>query len=151
MNGPGRAIKALLLEDHPRDVALVTALLEQEGLECDLHHVTTGQEFAVALKKGPFDLIISDYSLPSFNGFAALALRQELAPDVPFVLFSGTIGEEPAVESLKRGGDGLRDQTEARAVGSGCAAGDPGNRRSGGTSADRGTVAEAGRIVSANR
>ena len=57
----------------------------------------------MALKKGPFDLIISDYSLPSFNGFAALALRQEVAPDVPFVLFSGTIGEEPAVESLKRG------------------------------------------------
>src|SRR2546428_5195830 len=103
MNGPGRPIKALLLEDNTRDVALVTALLEQEGLECDLHHVTTGEEFAVALKKGSFDLIISDYSLPSFNGFAALALRQEVAPDVPFVLFSGTIGEEPAVESLKRG------------------------------------------------
>src|SRR2546422_4788571 len=103
MNGPGRPIKALLLEDNTRDVALVTALLEQEGLECDLHHVTTGEEFAVALKKGSFDLIVSDYSLPSFNGFAALALRQEVAPDVPFVLFSGTIGEEPAVESLKRG------------------------------------------------
>ena len=79
MNGPGRPIKALLLEDNTRDVALVTALLEQEGLECDLHHVTTGEEFAVALKKGSFDLIVSDYSLPSFNGFAALALRQEVA------------------------------------------------------------------------
>src|SRR3989449_9310151 len=103
MNGTGRPIKALLLDDNTRDVALVTALLEQEGLECDLHHVTTGEEFAVALKKGSFDLIVSDYTLPSFNGFAALALRQEVAPDVPFVLFSGSLGEENAVESLKKG------------------------------------------------
>jgi len=78
-------------------------LLEQDALHCDLHRVATGEEFAAALKKEPFDLIISDYTLPSFNGFAALALRQEVAPEVPFVLFSGSLGEENAVESLKKG------------------------------------------------
>jgi two-component system, cell cycle sensor histidine kinase and response regulator CckA len=103
MNGPERPIKVLLLEDNPTDVALVTALLEQDALPCDLHRVTTGEDFAAALKEEPFDLIISDYSLPSFNGFAALALRQEVAPDVPFVLFSGSLGEHHAVESLKKG------------------------------------------------
>src|SRR6266511_4105151 len=103
MNSPERAVKALLLEDNPRDAALVTALLEQDGLDFDLHHVTTGEEFAAALQTAVFDLIISDYSLPSFNGFAALALRQKVAPGVPFVLFSGAIGEEHAVESLKKG------------------------------------------------
>ena len=103
MNGPVRPIKVLLLEDNPTDVALVTALLEQDALPCDLHRVTTGEDFAAALKEEPFDLIISDYSLPSFNGFAALALRQEVAPDVPFVLFSGSLGEHHAVESLKKG------------------------------------------------
>ena len=103
MNGHGRTIKVLLLEDNPRDVTLVTALLEQDALHCDLHRVTTGEDFAAALKNEPFDLIISDYTLPSFNGFAALALRQQVAPDVPFVLFSGSLGEENAVESLKKG------------------------------------------------
>ena len=103
MNGHERTIKVLLLEDNPTDVALVTALLEEDALRCDLHRVTTGEEFAAALKKEPFDLIISDYNLPSFNGFAALALRHEVAPDVPFVLFSGSLGEENAVESLKKG------------------------------------------------
>jgi len=103
MNGPKRPYKALLLEDNPTDAALVAALLQEDGLDFDLHHITTGEEFAAALQTEEFDLIISDYSLPSFNGFAALALRQKVAPGVPFVLFSGTIGEEHAVESLKKG------------------------------------------------
>jgi len=103
MNGPERPIKLLLLEDNAGDVALVTAILEQNALHCDLHSVTTGEEFAAALKTEQFDLIISDFSMPSFDGFAALALRQEIAPEVPFVLFSGSLGEEQAVESLKKG------------------------------------------------
>jgi len=150
MNGHERTIKVLLLEDNPRDVALVTALLEQDALNCDLHRVTTGEDFAAALKNEPFDLIISDYTLPSFNGFAALALRQEVAPDVPFVLFSGSLGEENAVESLKKGATDyvIKQRPERlgpsvrRAIQEG---------RSGGTAADRGSVAEAGRVVSANR
>ena len=52
---------------------------------------------------GRFDLIISDYSLPSFDGLSALSLARELSPETPFIFFSGTIGEEVAVESLKNG------------------------------------------------
>src|SRR5262249_47949331 len=56
-----------------------------------------------ALKNGPFDLILSDYSLPGFGGLEALALAREHWPDIPFVVLSGVVGDEVVVESLKAG------------------------------------------------
>ncbi len=96
-------IRILLLEDNPRDEMLVRSLLEEEGLLFELRRVQTGEEFAAALKQAEFDIVISDYSLPSYDGLTALALRQKEAPEIPFVLFSGTLGEQQAVESLKKG------------------------------------------------
>ncbi len=60
-------------------------------------------EFSEALKFGTFDLIISDFSLPSYDGVSALSLAQELQPRTPFIFFSGTIGEEVAINSLQNG------------------------------------------------
>jgi PAS domain-containing protein len=68
-----------------------------------VERVETQAEFEVALRSGSFDLILSDYSLPGFDGQSALELAQMLTPDVPFLFVSGTIGEDKAVESLKGG------------------------------------------------
>jgi len=68
-------------------------MLEQDGFVCDVVRVETAASFMSALEQREFDLIISDHSLPSFNGRAALKLAKERAPDLPFLFVSGTIGE----------------------------------------------------------
>ena len=74
-----------------------------EEIACEMVAVKTRSEFESALRQGGFDLIISDYSLPSFDGLTALSVAQEMSPHVPFIFFSATIGEEAAVQSLKNG------------------------------------------------
>jgi len=98
-----RTVRLLHLEDNENDILLVTEILRTEGLPCEWVTVKTRHEFSAALRTGRFDLILSDYSLPSFDGLSALALARELSPETPFIFFSGTIGEEVAVESLKKG------------------------------------------------
>jgi DNA-binding NtrC family response regulator len=60
-------------------------------------------DFAAALESGGFDLVLADYSLPDFDGLPALKVAHEVRPGVPFVLVSGTLGEERAIEALKEG------------------------------------------------
>ena len=96
-------LRILHLEDDPNDTELLQAMLEKDGLPAELLRVDTEDEFLAALGQGGFDLIISDYSLPSFDGLAALALAREKRPALPIILFSGTIGEEVAVDCLRGG------------------------------------------------
>jgi two-component system cell cycle sensor histidine kinase/response regulator CckA len=96
-------LRILHLEDNPKDFAMVSAMLEAEGLDCQICKVKTREEFQSTFEKQTFDLIISDFSLPSYDGLTALAHVREKSPAIPFILFSGTIGEEVAVESLKKG------------------------------------------------
>ena len=77
--------------------------LRTDGLAFETVQVKTQKEFHAALKQTRFDLILSDYSLPTYSGPAALAAAQKIQPDVPFLFVSGTIGEERAVEILKSG------------------------------------------------
>ncbi len=98
-----RPVRLLHLEDDERDQMLVRELLQAEGLPCETVAVTTAEEFESALRQQPFDLIISDFTLPSFDGLRALDIARRLCPQTPFIFFSGTIGEEAAVESLKHG------------------------------------------------
>lgn len=98
-----KPLRILHLEDNPKDVELVWAVLEADGLAYEITRAETRAEFEAALAQGAFDLIISDFALPSFDGLTALALVRERRPDVPFILVSGTLGEEQAVESLKSG------------------------------------------------
>jgi PAS domain S-box-containing protein len=91
------------LEDDPDDVLLVSAALREDGLECEIVHVSTRDAFMAALDRGNVDLILSDYSLPSFDGLSALAIAREAAPHAPFILLSGTLGEDAAIESLRSG------------------------------------------------
>lgn len=78
-------------------------LLEDEDISCAVTCVKTKQDFQAELERGAFDLILSDYSLPRFDGLTALAMARERRPDKPVIIVSGTMGEEAAVESLKRG------------------------------------------------
>jgi PAS domain S-box-containing protein len=96
-------IRVLHLEDTEADHVLVREMLAAEGLHCDFHLARNRNEFEAFIQRDKFDLIISDFSLPSYDGLRALALAEEWQKDVPFIFFSGTIGEDTAVESLKTG------------------------------------------------
>ena len=85
------------------DTDLLRAMLEMDKIVAAVERVETREQFLRALEAGGYDLVISDYSLPSFDGLTALSLARELMPSVPFILFSGTIGEEAAIESLRNG------------------------------------------------
>jgi signal transduction histidine kinase len=98
-----RPLRILSLEDDLDDRRLMAATLAQDGLACDLEYAQTRAEFETALRRGKFDLIMSDYTLPAYDGQSALAAGKKLQPETPFILLSGTIGEERAVEMLKSG------------------------------------------------
>lgn len=96
-------LRVLLLEDSSLDAELVTESLTGTGLDHSVDRAIGREDFAAALQGSAYDLILADFVLPSFDGMAALALARELAPDTPFIFVSGTLGEEIAVEALKRG------------------------------------------------
>ena len=96
-------LRILHLEDDPNDTDLLQGLLERDGLVAELVRVDTQEEFVAALGQDEYDLIISDYSLPSFDGLAALGLARERRPTLPIILFSATIGEEAAIDCLRGG------------------------------------------------
>jgi PAS domain S-box-containing protein len=96
-------IKILLLEDEQHIKALIERLLEQEGFDASVVLSQNRKEFINEIAKPEFDLIISDYSLPNFDGLTALSLLRKKNQDIPFILFSGSIGEEMAIESLRQG------------------------------------------------
>src|SRR4051794_4341042 len=96
-------LQILHLEDDRADAELVQALLEDDGIACTINCVKTRSDYEAALDRGDFDLILSDYSLPKFDGMSALALARERRPEKPIIFVSGTIGEEAAVEALKQG------------------------------------------------
>src|SRR5215831_17884579 len=96
-------LRILHLEDDPRDAELLQAKLETEGMLCHVICVETRADFCAALEQGGFDLILADYTLPSFDGLSALKITMEKCPDVPFIFVSGTLGEEVAIEALQIG------------------------------------------------
>jgi two-component system, NarL family, sensor histidine kinase UhpB len=96
-------IRLLVLEDNRFDAELVLTTLEKGGLAVAAHHATTRGEFEDALAQGVWALVLADYSLPAFTGLDALAAVRALDPLLPFILISGTLGDERAIESLKSG------------------------------------------------
>jgi signal transduction histidine kinase len=93
----------LHLEDDPNDAALVQSALEAEGIACAITCVQTQNDFVAALERGGVDLILSDYTLPAFDGMSALKIAQVKWPAIPLIVVSGTLGEERAIDSLKNG------------------------------------------------
>jgi diguanylate cyclase (GGDEF)-like protein/PAS domain S-box-containing protein len=107
MEHAGRTMKDTLhiinLEDSQDDSDLIFATLTSEGIECRVVRAETREDFIAALKHCGYDLILADYSLPSFDGLSALHIAKELCPEIPFILISGAIGEESVAEVLKSG------------------------------------------------
>ncbi|MBI4852905.1 MAG: response regulator [Acidobacteria bacterium] len=99
----GTALKILHLEDNDRDAELIKEILISQDVVFDILQVKDRESFIKAFDKDTFDLIFSDYSIPSFSGKLALEIAQERSPETPFIYISGTIGEERAIESIKNG------------------------------------------------
>jgi two-component sensor histidine kinase/CheY-like chemotaxis protein len=98
-----KPISILHLEDDPNDAELASEWLRSGGLDCRIKRVDSGAEFEGALDASGYDLILSDFALPAFDGLAALRMARRKAPYTPFVLFSGAIGEERAAEMIREG------------------------------------------------
>lgn len=96
-------VTILHLEDSDLDAELVRDRIEKSGLLVHVERACERRDFIEKLKTGDYDIVLSDYQVPSFNGLDALRLAQEFQPDTPFIFVSGAMGEELAVESLKRG------------------------------------------------
>ena len=96
-------LDVLLIEDSGPDAELAIWRLTQGGYRCRYRIVKREEELLAALRERIPSFILSDFSLPGFDGMAALAVATEVAPDVPFIFLSGTIGEERAIEALRRG------------------------------------------------
>ena len=96
-------IHILMVEDNDADFELVEHTLHKGGVDFTCVRVETQADFIRELERSPPDVILSDYSLPSFDGYSALALTLERCPEVPFIFVTGTLGEEVAIDTLKQG------------------------------------------------
>jgi PAS domain S-box-containing protein len=97
------SLHILHLEDDLADAELIQATLETDGVACQMTRVETEAAFLAALEQGDIDLILADYTLPSFDGLFALRLVQERWAHVPFIFVSGTLGEDVAIDALTIG------------------------------------------------
>jgi PAS domain S-box-containing protein len=96
-------LRILSLEDDAADADLILATLAKAKIDCDAVRVDTEPDFVNALEKSTFDLILSDHSLPSFDGESALKVAMVKSPAVPFIFVSGAMGEDLAIELIKNG------------------------------------------------
>ncbi|HEX4152258.1 MAG TPA: EAL domain-containing protein [Steroidobacteraceae bacterium] len=96
-------LQLLLVEDNPPDAEIVARHLSRGSLDFAIHRVETESAFLGALSTTNPHLIISDFQLPQFSGMKALEIASVHAPETPFIFVSGTIGEERAIEALRRG------------------------------------------------
>jgi PAS domain S-box-containing protein len=97
-----RPIRVLILEDKPSDMELALLELRRAGFDPEWECVETEEGFLDSLQRD-FDIILSDYAMPEFDGLRALALLKRRGLETPFILVSGTIGEETAVAAMKQG------------------------------------------------
>jgi PAS domain S-box-containing protein len=100
---PATPLRLLLVEDSEDDATLVLLELRRAGFVPVATRVETAEAMSTALRAQPWDLILADYNLPTFTGLAALDLYHESGLDIPFLIVSGTIGEELAVEAMRAG------------------------------------------------
>ncbi|PTX92712.1 ATP-binding protein [Opitutus sp. ER46] len=102
-SAPARELRILLLEDNAPHAELVEHFLRESGLAFSLVRVETREDFEAQLEQQAPDMILSDYALPAFDGYAALEIAKQRAPHTPFIFVTGTMGEEVAIETLKNG------------------------------------------------
>jgi hypothetical protein len=102
---PRHVLHVLLVEDNEYDADLLIDLLERGGYSVVCERVQTAAELCAFLSRQAWDVVISDYNLPGFDALAALAIVRERDAHLPFIIVSGTIGEDMAVRALKSGAD----------------------------------------------
>ena len=109
-----RSLSVLLVEDMELDAQLVIQTLRRGDYEPKFEVVQTEKEMLTALQKGGWDVILSDWALPDFSGIEALRLHKNSGLKIPFIIVSGRIGEESAVEAMRAGADDyiLKDHLE---------------------------------------
>ena len=100
---PHHPLRCLMVEDDENDALLALRELRGGGGEVTWQRVETAAAMKEALARQPWDAIISDFKMPNFNGLAALELLRASGLDIPFIVVSGTIGEDVAVAMMKAG------------------------------------------------
>src|SRR6185295_2528588 len=112
-----RRLHVLIIEDSPDDAELVLRELRRNGYDVTHRREMTAEGMRAALDEETWDIVVSDYSLPTFSGPEAFAVLAETGLDLPFIIVSGTIGEDAAVDALKAGAhDFIAKQRLARLV-----------------------------------
>ncbi|MBI3994452.1 MAG: EAL domain-containing protein [Nitrospirae bacterium] len=99
----GKPLRVLIVEDSEDDAALLVRELRWNNYDPTFKRVETAQGMSAALARGPWDVIICDYNLPHFSAPVALMMVQQSGLDLPFVIVSGSIGEDVAVAAMKSG------------------------------------------------
>jgi CheY-like chemotaxis protein len=97
------ALNVLFVDDSDIDVELTLRALKQQGYDAAWDRVDQEADMRRMLTDRPPQVIISDFSMPCFDGTMALRVAREMVPDIPFVFLSGTIGEERAAEAMRLG------------------------------------------------
>jgi diguanylate cyclase (GGDEF)-like protein len=103
LGGGGRPLQVLVVEDSTDDVLLVARALTRGGYAPRYHQVFTADAMRRALASEPWDIVIADHNMPQFSSTAALEVLKESGRDIPFIIVSGSIGEDIAVEAMKAG------------------------------------------------
>src|SRR5713101_4417960 len=99
----GKPLRALLVEDIEQDALLLVRELKRGGFDVTFERVDTPEAMSAALAKQPWDIVLSDYSMPRFSAPMALGLVKERRLDLPFIIVSGTVSEDIAVEAIHGG------------------------------------------------
>ena len=98
-----KPLKVLIVEDSEDDATLITRELNKGGFDSDVTRIQTAEGMKKALEDKKWDIILSDYRMPGFSGLQALEILKKTGLDIPFILISGTVGEQLVVEAMKAG------------------------------------------------
>src|SRR5258707_14128999 len=100
-----KTVRVLYLEDTLSDFELCVRALQTGGISAETTRVSTAEEFRAELKKSAYDIVLADYRVPGWTGMDAFQLLQSMQMNVPFILVTGSLGDELATKCIKQGMD----------------------------------------------
>lgn len=111
-------LRVLIIEDSERDTVLLLRKLKEAGYNVTHQRVDTDKDMKLALERQKWDIILSDYVMPDFSGLSALELLRQTGQDIPFIVVSGQIGEDVAVEAMRAGASDYLMKSNLKRLGS---------------------------------